>query len=148
MPSEKGLHIVKVLTGPCKGVKIKIDIRKGGSYFYGNYDKWIFKRINLNRFLEPGMVAWYCGAFYGYYGAVFRKLVGENGRVEIFEASQENYQIVSTLPYLNKWDNGFVHKLAVGPDHSKIAFKTNLGRESGPLDILKTGVLVGSDIEV
>jgi FkbM family methyltransferase len=58
--------------------------------------------------------------------------------VEVFEASGANYEVVSSLPRLNGWDNVRVHQLAVGPDHSKIQFTRNLGGSSGPFGLSKT----------
>jgi FkbM family methyltransferase len=137
-PREGGSNIVTVWSGPAKGVKMKIDIRLGASYLKGDYDQWIFDRVKLPEIVKPGMVAWDCGAFYGYYAAIFRKLVGPAGKVEIFEASGANYEVVSSLPRLNEWDNVRVHQLAVGPDHSRIQFTRNLGGSSGPFGLSKT----------
>lgn len=137
-PREGGSNIVRVWGGPAKGVRMKIDIRLGASYLKGDYDQWIFDRVKLPEIVKPGMVAWDCGAFYGYYAAIFRKLVGPTGKVEVFEASGANYEVVSSLPRLNGWDNVRVHQLAVGPDHSTIQFTRNLGGSSGPFGLSKT----------
>lgn len=137
-PREGGSNIVRVWGGPAKGVKMKIDIRLGASYLKGDYDQWIFDRVKLPEIVKPGMVAWDCGAFYGYYAAIFRKLVGPTGKVEVFEASGANYEVVSSLPRLNNWENVRVHQLAIGPDHSTIQFTRNLGGSSGPFGLSKT----------
>lgn len=137
-PREGGCNIVRVWNGPAKGVRMKIDIRLGASYLKGDYDQWIFDRVKLHKIVKPGMVAWDCGAFYGYYAAIFRKLVGPAGKVEVFEASGANFEVVSSLPRLNAWENVRVHQLAVGPDHSSIRFTRNLGGSSGPFGLSKT----------
>lgn len=137
-PREGGNNIVRVWGGPAKGVRMKIDIRLGASYLKGDYDQWIFDRVKLPEIVKPGMIAWDCGAFYGYYAAIFRKLVGPSGKVEVFEASGTNYEVVSSLPRLNGWENVHVHQLAVGPDHSTIQFTRNLGGSSGPFGLSKT----------
>ena len=137
-PREGGNNIVRVWGGPAKGVRMKIDIRLGASYLKGDYDQWIFDRVKLPEIVKPGMIAWDCGAFYGYYAAIFRNLVGTAGKVEVFEASGANYDVVSSLPRLNGWDNVRVHQLAVGPDHSTIQFTRNLGGSSGPFGLSKT----------
>jgi FkbM family methyltransferase len=137
-PREGGNNIVRVWGGPAKGVRMKIDIRLGASYLKGDYDQWIFDRVKLPEIVKPGMIAWDCGAFYGYYAAIFRNLVGPAGKVEVFEASGANYEVVSSLPQLNGWDNVRVHQLAVGPDHSTIQFTRNLGGSSGPFGLSKT----------
>jgi len=137
-PKENGFNIVRVWKGPAKGVRMKIDIRLGASYLKGDYDQWIFDRVKLSEIVRPGMVAWDCGAFYGYYAAIFRTLVGSAGKVEVFEASGANFEVASSLPQLNGWDNVRVHQLAIGPDHSRIQFTRNLGGSSGPFGLSKT----------
>ena len=122
LPKINGLNKVTILNGPAKGVKILLDIRLGGSYLIGTYDKWIFDRVKLHEVIKPGMVCWDCGAFYGYYGAIFRNYTGDSGFVEIFEASSKNYKSVSYLPQLNNWNNVRVHNYAVGPENSEIKF--------------------------
>jgi FkbM family methyltransferase len=136
-PRENGFNRVRILWGPARGVRMKLDLRDGGSYLIGEYDRWIFDRVKLDRLLKPGMVAWDCGAFYGYYASIFRRLVGSTGKVEVFEASNRNYEILSALPKLNDWENVRIHNLAVGPDHSMIQFTNNLGGSSGPYGLAK-----------
>lgn len=136
-PRQDGYNIARVLWGPARGVRMKLDIREGGAYLTGQYDKWIFDRVRLDRLVRPGMVAWDCGAFYGYYAAIFRKLVGPGGKVEVFEASRRNHAVVAGLAELNGWSNVRVHKLAIGPDHSTIRFTTNLGGSCGPYGLGK-----------
>ncbi len=137
LPKINGLNKVTILNGPAKGVKILLDIRLGGSYLIGTYDKWIFDRVKLHEVIKPGMVCWDCGAFYGYYGAIFRNYTGDSGFVEIFEASSKNYKSVSYLPQLNNWNNVRVHNYAVGPENSEIKFVNNLGGSNGPLELDK-----------
>src|SRR5436309_22192 len=66
---------MRVRSGPAKGTTLVLDVRRNGSYWLGNYDRWILERIRLSDWLPAGGVAWDCGAFVGYYAAVFRKLV-------------------------------------------------------------------------
>jgi FkbM family methyltransferase len=134
---KKGYSDLRVLTGPAAGVKLRLDLRKEGSYFLGNYDKWIFDRVDLKNIIKPGMVIWDCGSYIGYYTAVFRKIVGDSGYIYTFEASKKNYEIVKTLPGLNNWKNISVLNLAVGPDHTTIKFANNLGGSNGPVGLTK-----------
>ena len=134
---KNGLNVVKVLSGQAKGIKLLLDIRVGGAYFIGVYDKWIFNRIDFKNFIKPGMIVWDCGAYIGYYSAVFRKCLGNEGAVYTFEASSKNYDIVKQLPELNNWGNVFVINCAVGPDHTTIKFANNLGGSNGPVGLSK-----------
>ena len=57
-----------------------LDIRRNGAYWLGVYDSWILERIRISDWLPEGGVAWDCGAFVGYYSAIFRRVVGDRGR--------------------------------------------------------------------
>ncbi|MEJ5992839.1 FkbM family methyltransferase [Pedobacter sp. Du54] len=129
---------LRVLSGQAKGVKLRIDIRKEGSYFLGTYDKWILDRIDLSKYIKPGMIAWDCGAYIGYYSALFRRCVGTSGEVFAFEASSTNYKIVKEVPRLNKWTNVKVINIAVGLENSVIRFSDNLNGSNGPVGMDKT----------
>lgn len=126
---------LRVLGGPAKGAVLNLDVRSQASYWVGNYDEYVITRVPFDRYLRPGDVAWDCGAFVGFYAAIFRKCVGENGRVLVIEASEANYRQVSRLPELNAWKNVEVRRLAVGPDHSHIEFVGGMGGASGPLGL-------------
>jgi FkbM family methyltransferase len=128
-----GLKNVTILTGPCKGVKLRIDFRNESAYWLGSYDRKILKLIC--DILKQGAVAFDCGTYLGYYGAAMRKAVGETGKVYLFEASTVNFNRVSALPANNKWLNVEVFNLAIGQHHSVIRFATNLGAASGPVDM-------------
>jgi FkbM family methyltransferase len=132
-----GLAKVRVLSGPARGTRMELDIRREGSYWLGNYDDWILSRINLSKLIQPGAVVWDCGAYVGYYAAVFRKIVGASGRVIVFEGSRANFERVVRLPVLNGWKNVEVHHRAVGPASTTIEFVSNLGGASGPYHLSK-----------
>lgn len=137
LSGKKGYADLKILSGPAKGTKLRLDIRKEGSYFLGTYDKWIFDRMKFSELIKPGMIAWDCGAYIGYYTAVFRKCLGTTGAVYTFEASSKNYNVVKHLSELNSWNNVHIVNCAVGPDHSVIRFANNLGGSNGPVGLSK-----------
>lgn len=130
---KDGFKNIEILTGPCKGVKLKIDFRNESAYWLGSYDRKILKMIR--NIIRPGDIAFDCGTYLGYYGAAMRMAVGETGKVFLFEASTKNFNRVSFLPENNKWSNVEVYNLAVGEDHTVIRFATNLGAASGPIDM-------------
>jgi FkbM family methyltransferase len=127
----------RVLSGPAKGVRLVLDIRFQGAYWLGNYDQWILNRLHITHWLPKGGVAWDCGTYAGYYAAIFRKTVGDNGKVVAFEASRSNYERAKAVPALNGWTNLEVVHKAVGPDHSTIRFAGNLEGSSGPVGLTK-----------
>jgi FkbM family methyltransferase len=134
---SRGLTKVKTLSGPAKGTVFRLDLLKESSYWVGSYDKWILDRVVLKDILKPGWVVWDCGAYVGYYTAIFRNLIGPNGFVYTFEASTTNYNRLKELPELNNWSNVKIINEAVGPDHTTIKFVSNLGGASGPADMSK-----------
>jgi len=128
---------MKVRAGPAKGTTLILDLRKNGSYWFGTYDNWILNRIRIEDWLPRGGVAWDCGAYVGYYTAIFRNVVGDAGQVIAFEASTSNFAILPELPTLNDWTNVQIINCAVGPDHGTIEFAGELGGASGPVDFKK-----------
>lgn len=137
LSGKRGYSDVKVLSGPAKGAKLRLDFRKEASYWLGSYDKWIFDAVPFDKIIKPGFILWDCGTYVGYYTAVFRKIIGDNGFIYAFEASQTNFERVKHLPALNKWDNIKVLNMAVGPDHTTIQFVNNLGGANGPYELSK-----------
>ena len=124
---------ISILSGIAKGTRLRIDIRNESAYWLGTYDKTVLKRIS--RYIKPGQIVFDCGAYLGYYAAAMRNIVGNTGKVYLFEASPKNFMRVSELPVMNNWENVFVYKLAIGQEHSKIRFASNLGAASGPIDM-------------
>jgi FkbM family methyltransferase len=128
---------LRVLRGPARGATLNLDVRSQASYWIGNYDEYAFARLPFRRYLRAGAIAWDGGAFVGYYAAVFRKIVGEHGRVIVFEASSKNYAPLAALPGLNRWPNVEIRHEAIGADHCEIEFVANLGGASGPFGLSK-----------
>ncbi|MDX2189587.1 MAG: FkbM family methyltransferase [Bacteroidota bacterium] len=142
---KKGFSDLTVLSGQARGIKLRIDLRKEASYFLGTYDQWIFKRINFSNYIKPGMCLWDCGAYIGYYTAVFRNCIKDDGLIYTFEASYKNYNSLKELPNLNNWENVKIINIAVGPENSKIQFSNNLGGSNGPVGLSK---IYSHDLEI
>ena len=134
---KKGYTDFKVLSGPAKGCKLRLDIRYEGSYWLGNYDKSIIHAVPFSRIIPAGAVVWDCGTYVGYYTCIFREIIGETGSVIAFEALSKTYDKVKFLPELNNWKNVKVLNLAIGPDHTVVKFVNNLGANNGPLNLGK-----------
>lgn len=148
LSGSKGYNDLVILSGPAKGIKLRLDIRKEGSYWLGTYDKWLFDSFILSDFIKPGDIVWDCGAYVGYYASVFRKLVGEKGKVYVFEASTSNYSRVKYLPEINNWTNVEVLNVAVGPDHTVLEFVNNIGGSNGPYNLDKSYKESKSELEI
>ena len=137
LPKKNGYTDLRVLNGPAKGAKLRLDVRKEGSYWLGNYDKWIFDAVPFDKIIKPGFIIWDCGSYVGYYTAVFRKIIGDSGFIYAFEASKINYERLKFLPELNNWNNIEVLNMAIGPDHTTLQFVNNLGGANGPYNLSK-----------
>lgn len=148
LSGKKGYSDMRVLGGPARGARLRLDLRKEGSYWLGNYDKWIFDAVPFNKVLKPGDIVWDCGTYVGYYASVFRRIIGNKGKVILFEASRRNYERVKHLPDLNKWDNISVLNLAVGPEHTELEFVNNLGGANGPYNLTKKYAQQGDQLEI
>lgn len=125
---------LRVLRGPARGSVLNLDLRSQSAYWIGTYDSYSFDRIPFRLFVQPGQTAWDCGAYVGYYTAVFRKHVGSSGWVHAIEASSINHDLLAPLPRLNDWNNVTIHHAAVGLAQTEIEFVANFGGASGPLD--------------
>ncbi len=136
-PSKNGVATWRVLSGPAKGTYLSLDIRLEGAYWIGSYDSWVFSRLKLSELIPEGSVVWDCGAYVGYYAAVFRKCCGDTGAVHVFEASDENYGRLQNLPALNNWSNVYLHHHAIGPEKSMIEFVTSEFGACGPFGFSK-----------
>lgn len=134
--NKEGFNDLKVLSGPAKGTTLRLNITKEASYWLGIYDKWILSKLPLEKIIKSDWVVWDCGAYVGYYTAIFKK-IAYDGKIYTFEASSKNYNILKTIPSLNNWKNVFIMNIAVGPDHSKIKFVNNLGGSNGPFGLSK-----------
>lgn len=137
-PFHAGDHWpMTVLSGPARGVRLMLDLRIEGAYWFGTYDRWILDRFRIEDWLPLGGVGWDCGSYVGYYGSIMRKVVGPKGSVHCFEASSVNHARLVDLPRINGWTNVAVWNLAVGPEHASISFAGNLNGSSGPVGLTK-----------
>jgi FkbM family methyltransferase len=137
LSGTRGYSDLRILSGPAKGTKLRLDIRKEGSYWLGNYDQWIFNEFSLDEFIKAGDVVWDCGAYVGYYTAVFRRMVGKSGQIYSFEASSANFKRLKFIPEINNWSNVEVLNIAIGPENTLLKFVNNIGGSNGPYNLSK-----------
>ena len=146
LADRDGLKNVRVLSGPAKGTRLRVDLRCESAYWIGTYDRRILEQVCA--LMHPGQVIWDCGSYLGYYAAASRKRVGQSGLVVCFDGSSQNYNRLLSMPSANGWDNIKVIHMAIGPDHTTLRFVSNKeGANSGPMDmpnglLPKTGALV------
>lgn len=145
--NKEGYNDLKVLSGPAKGAILRLNITKEASYWLGTYDKWILSKLPLEKIIQKDWVVWDCGAYVGYYTAIFKKIAC-NGKIFTFEASRKNYDTLKIIPSLNNWKNVFIMNLAVGPDHSTIKFVNNLGGSNGPFGLSKNYAGAVENLEI
>jgi FkbM family methyltransferase len=75
-----------VLRGPAKGLRLSLNLVKNAesAYLLGKYDQGILNTM-ASRLLRPGMTAWDCGIYLGYYTCFMARQVGPHGKVVAFE---------------------------------------------------------------
>ena len=133
LADRDGLKDVRVVSGPAKGTRLRVDLRCESAYWIGTYDRRILGQ--LCALVHPGQVVWDCGSYLGYYAAALRKRVGRDGLVICFEGSSQNYNRLRSLPSANGWNNVKIIHMAIGPDHASLRFVSNQGAASGPADM-------------
>lgn len=123
--NKDGLAIMRILSGPARGSRLALDLAKEASYWVGSYDRRIIKEIVKH--CTKGMTAYDCGAYIGYYTAVFASVVGSNGRVVTLEPDPRNFMRVQRQVDLNGWKHVRTLQAALGSGHTTVEFFLNDG---------------------
>jgi FkbM family methyltransferase len=88
-----------VLWGPCRGIRYRIFPSYGWSYLYGGWER---SQVRLmQKYIQPGSVAYDLGANYGMHTLLMNRLVGPSGKVFAFEPSPEVYTALQDQLSLN-----------------------------------------------
>lgn len=104
---------VRMLTNPSDHV--------GAYYYYLNgYEKRICEIVRSH--LKPGDVAFDIGTFYGFYSALFSKIVGDKGEVHAFEIDLKNFNITKKTILLNRSENVTLNFIAVAESDGLMEF--------------------------
>ncbi len=98
----KGLVLAEV-----QGSKMYLDLSDRyvsiGLFLDSNYEKGtsdLFKKL-----LKPGMVVLDVGAYIGYYTLIAAKIVGDKGKVFVFEPDPNNYELLLKNIQINSYQN-------------------------------------------
>lgn len=94
---------VRVLGGPLRGARLCMPHLERPSYVTGRYEPHVVAA--LQRYAQPGMVAYDIGAHIGYMALMLSQMVGPSGHVVAFEASPTNYQALSHNIAVNNAEN-------------------------------------------
>lgn len=128
LADQSGLAIIRVLGGPAKGTRLALDLESEAQYGLGIYDRPEIEYVA--KWCRPGMTAYDCGAYIGYYTAVFASIVGESGKVITLEPDPINFARVQQQIDLNRWRQVCLVNLALGQGHTKVEFATGTGAMS------------------
>lgn len=102
---ENGDVPVRVLTGPGRGLKLKLDLvgRAEGAYWLGYYDRPILE--TLTRVVARGWTVWDAGTYLGFYTIFFARHVGPGGKVLAIEPDPQNLRRTRSTVQLNGFTN-------------------------------------------
>lgn len=117
---DNGLSDVRILSGPARGARMFLDLRREAGYWVGCYDRPSVRLIQ--RYTREGMTAYDCGAYVGYYTAVFASIVGPSGRVVAIEPDPLNFLRVKRHVESNRWGHVQLVQMAVGEGHGTVRF--------------------------
>lgn len=120
LADDTGFATVRVMSGPARGQYLSLDLRREASYWLGTYDR--SKIRHVLRYCRKGMTAYDCGAYLGYYTAVFAAAVGARGRVVVLEPDPNNFRRIALHATLNNWDRATILPVALGVEHSRVQF--------------------------
>jgi FkbM family methyltransferase len=121
---------VPILQGRFKGKKWIVGSANHG-YWLGSYE--FKKRLLFERTIPPGSVVYDVGGFVGYYTLLASVLVGQEGRVVVFEPLPRNLYYLKEHLQLNGISNVTVVEAAVSDQVGTLSFKEGPSRARGKL---------------
>jgi FkbM family methyltransferase len=121
-PAAAGLHRLRVLGGPLRGMYISTPALTRLSFSLGTYQRDVLDV--MRRHVKTGMSAYDVGAHMGYFALVLAKLVGPNGRVLAFEPDPRNLEALRTNLVTNGITNVSVTAAAVADESAEVTFAT------------------------
>lgn len=123
--------VMPILQGRFKGKKWIVGSANHG-YWLGSYE--FKKRLLFERVIQPGSVVYDVGGFVGYYTLLASVLVGQKGRVVVFEPLPRNLHYLKEHLRLNGISNVTVVEAAVSDQAGMLSFKEGPSRARGRLD--------------
>jgi len=121
---------VPILQGRFKGKKWIVGSANHG-YWLGSYE--FKKRVLFERVIPADSVVYDVGGFVGYYTLLASVLVGEQGRVVVFEPLPRNLHYLKEHLRLNRISNVSVVEAAVSDQSGILSFKEGPSRAMGRL---------------
>lgn len=121
-PAAAGLHKLKVLGGPLRGMYISTPALTRLSFSLGTYQRDVLHV--MRRHVSSGMTAYDVGAHMGYFALVLAKLVGPGGRVFAFEPDPRNLEALRSNLVTNAIANVSVTPAAIADEAAEVSFAT------------------------
>jgi FkbM family methyltransferase len=106
-----GMQVIVVRSGEARGARLLADLRREKYYLTGAYETQL-QRALVER-LGRGSTFWDVGGHAGFFTIFGARLVGEQGRVHVFELLPENRRRIEEAVELNGLGNVVVHECAV-----------------------------------
>lgn len=121
-PASAGLHRLKVLGGPLRGLYLSTPALTRLSFSLGTYQRDVLEV--MRRHVRVGMAVYDVGAHMGYFALVLARLVGPDGRVCAFEPDPRNLEALRTNLTANRITNVNVAAAAVADQSAEVSFAT------------------------
>jgi len=121
-PASTGLHQLKVLGGPLRGLYLSTPALTRLSFSLGPYQRDVFEV--MRRHVRAGMTVYDVGAHMGYFALVLARLVGPDGRVCAFEPDPRNLEALRINLTTNGIANVNVAAAAVTDESAEVSFAT------------------------
>ena len=97
----------------------------------GSYE--LKKQKRILEYLKPGMIVYDIGAHVGYYMLLFSKVIGNSGKVYVFEPFFENLYFLNQHLELNNLENVIIVPVAISDKNGEIDFYLNHSSLEGTL---------------
>lgn len=110
------------------------------SYWLGHYE--FFKQQLLVNYVKKGMVAYDLGGHVGFYTLLFSRLVGENGRVYVFEPNPRNLFYLQGHLKMNEIKNAVILPIGVAKGRNFLFFDDETNSSMGHFAERKSSLFV------
>ena len=121
-PDEPGLHRLRVLSGPLRGMYVSTPALTRLSFCFGTYQREVLRVMKHH--VSAGMTVYDLGAHMGYFTLVLAKLVGAGGHVFAFEPDPRNLTALRSNLETNHIKQVSVTPAAVADKSGAVTFAT------------------------
>lgn len=123
--------VVTVEGGVLKGWKLRLSLASNKGCWLGTYEPIFSKAIES--LVKPEMVVYDVGGYIGYFTMVFARLVGNKGKVYVFDPLPSNIATIQEQVRLNQVEHVAIHSVAVSDKVGTAEFSRHASASMGQL---------------